>query len=315
MKETALLFGRQQSLVGVLTQPDGLKTSQPAVILLNAGLIHHVGPNRLYVRLARCLAERGFPVLRFDLAGVGDSGVRVDNLPYEQSITDDARQAMDELAHSYGVERFIFMGHCSGGGQSFLTGIEDDRVVGVVLINPQAEREDWLEYDRKRKVQHYYQNYYGKRVLTDSSRWRRFFTGQVSYRSVFRNVLKDVLWSKFSTALFKVRSKMESRVAKPDPNQERVIQGLKQLGSRQTRVLFIYSAGSSGLERLRVMLGRQFDTVMNVSQVQLSLIEGADHTFTLRGSQERVLQVIADWCAPWVKPASTEPEAVEEGVL
>ena len=49
------------------------EAGQPWVVLLNAGIIHRIGPNRLYVQLARRLASRGHAVLRFDLAGIGDS--------------------------------------------------------------------------------------------------------------------------------------------------------------------------------------------------------------------------------------------------
>jgi hypothetical protein len=49
MREHALLFGDAQGLVGVITDPPGPGGgSRPGVILLNAGVIHRVGPSRLY---------------------------------------------------------------------------------------------------------------------------------------------------------------------------------------------------------------------------------------------------------------------------
>lgn len=316
MKETTLLFGRRRSLVGVLSQSEEVQTGRLAVILLNAGLIHHAGPNRLYVRLARHLTKMGLLVFRFDLSGVGDSRARTDNLPFEQGVIDDARQAMEELERLHGIQRFIFIGHCSGAAQSFLMAIEDERVVGAVLLNPQPEREDWHDYDRKLKVQHYYQKYYGKQVLTDAKRWRKFLTGQADYRSVFNNIFRNILWSRVTTTAFKFRTKVQTRAAKPDPGQERVVEGMKYLRSRQTPMLLVYSAGSSGLERLQVMLGKDFDTFVDGNQIRYTLIEGADHTFTLRGSQDIVIKLVADWCAPLVETfAISEPEIMEEGVL
>lgn len=296
MNETAVLFGREKSLVGVITHPAGGQQSSIGVILLNAGLNPHVGPNRLYVRLARRLAQQGMIVLRFDLSGVGDSRVRTDKMPFEEGVIDDTRQAMHELAQTYGVEQFIFMGHCSGAAQSFLMGIEEDKTAGVVLMNPQNDREDWREYDRKRKVQQFYQNYYGKQAIADTSKWRRFLTGKVDYRSIFRNIFKDMLWSKVSIRLFKLRSQVQGYSAKPDVVQQRVISGFKKLGSRQTPLLFIYSNGNTGFEALKVMLGKEFEPVFQSRQVQLSVINGADHTFTLRSSQDCVIDAIANWC-------------------
>jgi hypothetical protein len=72
MNEEAVLIGG--SLVGILSRPPaGVDPAMPGVLLLNAGRIHRVGPNRLYVAIARRLAAMGFAVCRFDLSGIGDS--------------------------------------------------------------------------------------------------------------------------------------------------------------------------------------------------------------------------------------------------
>src|SRR5205823_1145017 len=73
LREAAHLFGRGRNLVGVVTRPTRLRADLPAVLLLNAGNIHRVGPNRIYVRAARSIAARGGLVCRFDFAGLGDS--------------------------------------------------------------------------------------------------------------------------------------------------------------------------------------------------------------------------------------------------
>ena len=74
MTEEAQLLGKDRDLVGVVTHPADVEVdkSSPAFLLLNAGSVHHVGPNRLYVKIARRLASLGFVALRFDFAGVGD---------------------------------------------------------------------------------------------------------------------------------------------------------------------------------------------------------------------------------------------------
>ena len=64
MREEVLLFGRTRALVGIITDPPHAARRQPlpAVILVNVGLVHRVGPNRLYVKLARSLAALGCDV-------------------------------------------------------------------------------------------------------------------------------------------------------------------------------------------------------------------------------------------------------------
>ena len=56
MSERALSFGPGRGLAGVLAEPSAPVAGRPAFLLLNAGLLPHTGPSRLYVRLARALA-------------------------------------------------------------------------------------------------------------------------------------------------------------------------------------------------------------------------------------------------------------------
>ena len=85
--EEAVIFGENHSLDGIITNPAaaGPIDSSPGVILLNSGLVHRVGPNRVYVKLARRLAGLGLTVLRFDYSGVGDSPNRRDSIALEES--------------------------------------------------------------------------------------------------------------------------------------------------------------------------------------------------------------------------------------
>ena len=77
MTEKALLFGEGKSLVGIVTLPaESSPVDRPGIVILNAGVLHRVGPNRVHVQMARALAELGFTVLRFDLSSIGDSRAR-----------------------------------------------------------------------------------------------------------------------------------------------------------------------------------------------------------------------------------------------
>ena len=60
--EEPIYFGAGGRLTGILTQPRSLRDESralPRFVFLNAGLLHRVGPNRLYTFLARELASRG----------------------------------------------------------------------------------------------------------------------------------------------------------------------------------------------------------------------------------------------------------------
>ena len=78
MSESTILFGSKGGLVGTLALPDEGNDGHADIgfLFLNAGVVHRVGPHRINVRIARQLAARGIPSIRFDLCGHGDS-VRV----------------------------------------------------------------------------------------------------------------------------------------------------------------------------------------------------------------------------------------------
>src|SRR5690606_37128378 len=51
MRESAVLFGAADSLVGIVTEPEPgtARTDAQAVLILNSGLVHRVGPKRMHV--------------------------------------------------------------------------------------------------------------------------------------------------------------------------------------------------------------------------------------------------------------------------
>jgi hypothetical protein len=170
MRERICSFGPEHSLVGILTEPDPAKVlpEAPTVVVSNVGLNHHVGPYRLWVELARKLAERGVSTLRFDLSGLGDS------LPRRAAGADEflrareeTRAALDYLEQKKGQRRFLLMGLCSGVDSAHAVTVEDPRVVGAAFIDGYTYRtlgyhlrfqlrylspRRWSRFLRKRKL-------------------------------------------------------------------------------------------------------------------------------------------------------------------
>ena len=98
VSEQAIMFGQNKSLVGIATQATAKsETSPPAIVILNTGIIHRIGHNRMYVALSRTLAAAGYTVLRFDLSGIGDSESRPEGLTPLASSLADIREALDWL--------------------------------------------------------------------------------------------------------------------------------------------------------------------------------------------------------------------------
>lgn len=295
MREETAQFGEGHQLIGILSTPEHLHADTPAILFFNAGLIHHVGPSRLYVRLARRLSALGFATLRFDFSGVGDSSARTGGASIEETILGDTRQAMDFLQARLQVTRFILVGHCSGAWAAFIGAAEDDRIVGSVLMNPDAGQEDWVEYDRQRKVSRYYENYYAKEALTDPQRWKKLLTGKADYGSIARNVVRSIVLNRVSTAAFRLRQQFERTEDAPSILQQRWPHITDTFIQRPVRLLLIFSKGSSAIEHAHTVIGKELDVMLRSGVAQEVIIPNADHTFTLLSGQQALIAQIEAW--------------------
>src|SRR5262245_43008918 len=101
-RELTILMGRHKSLVGVFAESSQslAVTAPPTVVLLNAGIVHRVGPNRMHVLLARALAAAGISSLRFDMSGIGDSPSRPETATPLESAMSDIQDVMEWLEAS-----------------------------------------------------------------------------------------------------------------------------------------------------------------------------------------------------------------------
>lgn len=130
--EKAIRFGRESHLVGVLTLPTGTTGGTgTAAILLNAGLLSRIGPHRLHVRMARHLASRGIPCLRFDSSGLGDSGN-----PGKSEIAPqiaDVADAIDRLIVDGVARNVVLFGICAGAVFAYQAAQVNEHVSGVIL--------------------------------------------------------------------------------------------------------------------------------------------------------------------------------------
>jgi pimeloyl-ACP methyl ester carboxylesterase len=137
MTEHSINFGDHGGLVGTICLPHADRQGNAGIgkILFNAGILHRVGPHRINVRLARRLARRGIPSIRFDLSGLGDSARANPRYTFERQAVADLQAAMDQLETIAGVKRFSILGFCSGGRNGYAAAAEDERIKGLILYD------------------------------------------------------------------------------------------------------------------------------------------------------------------------------------
>ncbi len=276
-----MTIGNAGTMVGVVCQPDdpSIERKDTGVIFLNAGLVHRVGPSRMYVRLARRLAERGFVSLRFDFSGIGDSLPRLDNRPFEQSWIDETQEAMDHLERTQGVRRFLLVGICSGAVGSFKAASRDERVRGIVMMNARGFESDarWRGHVESRG---WMQDYWRK-IFSPASWWRAL-TGKTQYGR-----LVIVTFYRFITSI--KRPEKHSAVAESLAGQ------MSDVLWRGVRLLLVVSTGDHSIHYLREIFGERLERLRPRDRVELIEIDGADHTFTQRIHQLRALEAVEQW--------------------
>lgn len=121
---------RGQMLAGELHHaPEGLARGIAVV------LCHGMESSRSglkHVRLANELAARGFPALRFDFAGCGDSEGRFEDMTYTREV-EDLRGAV-ALLRNRGVDRYALFGSSMGGAVAFLLAGGEPAPPGLVGV-------------------------------------------------------------------------------------------------------------------------------------------------------------------------------------
>ena len=174
LSEEVVLIGRDRSIVGVYTAGSGPAGSKSdfAVICITAGLVHHVGPHRMHVLLARSLSEIGISALRFDLSGIGDSAPRTDDLSADEAHVQEIKDAISELkqrSHS----RIILFGVCSGALNAAKAAFGNTDIAGLVLVNSESGTSS-AEVDPEIAAQLYLRH-----SLWNLKSWKNLLTGKV----------------------------------------------------------------------------------------------------------------------------------------
>lgn len=268
--ERVLRLGDDGHLVAIASDPPAADET-PTAILLNAGVLHRVGPHRLHVRLARKLAAQGIPALRIDLSGIGDSRPLPSGLGFRASSVADVRAAMDQVGGTTG--RFVLFGVCSGADNALATAEVDPRVAGLVLVDPPA-------------------------YATAASRWRR---RRASARDPAYLL---ALPRRIAAALARRARRLWSKPGAPKPGHEPAPgrkspplpdfrRQMDALLGRGVRILAIYSGALGDRCNARDQL---FEALPELrGRIELEWFADANHTFTERSAQAALLDVVLAW--------------------
>lgn len=275
--ETVLRFGPNDQLVGVLTEPstganDAHSPSRadfPIAVLLNAGVVHRVGPHRMNVQIARALAIAGYRSLRIDLSGLGDSPIRSDATDAAQRAILDIQDAFDKLKERTGVDRFTVIGLCSGSFHAHQIGLIDQRVCGAVFIDGFAFA---TRQHRRRKL-------YRKLGV-------RFLRNAIKRRFLKLTPLESLASSGEGVE--------QSQFFERCTDRHTISKEIQQLVDKGQRLHFVYTGGHPDISAA-AQFAEMFDLSCDNGQISVEYFGNAEHTFPLVQSRKELTESIVNW--------------------
>jgi alpha-beta hydrolase superfamily lysophospholipase len=144
-EQRALQFTCQgNSLIGILDLPE--RPLARGVLVVTSGAQYRIGQRRHFTLLARVLAGRGIPVLRFDHRGMGDSEGEARTL---DALGDDIHAATRAFfAQVPGMRELVLWGLGEAAMAALRYAQAERRVAGVVLLDPRLGAGDTAQAPR-----------------------------------------------------------------------------------------------------------------------------------------------------------------------
>lgn len=282
VEEQAMAFDcAGDSLIGVLS---GVAlSSRRGVLIVVGGPQYRVGSHRQFTLLARHLAERGVPTLRFDYRGKGDSDGEVRTF---ERVGADIRCAIDRFFASVpGLKDVVLWGLCDAASAALFYAHQDARVSGLVLLNPWVRTEQGVA---RVHLRHYY-----LRRLFQASLWQKVAGGEFKFREAAAALGKSVADAKGRAVPSRA---VETLPTDEAPLPDRMEDALRRF---QGRLLLILSEND--------LVAQEFKNVVKGSSRWRRLLAGdritrfdlleANHTFARRDWRDQV----ARWTEEWVK--------------
>ncbi len=254
-------------IFAIMTTPRGGDPAKAAAVLLG-GTGHRIGPNRMWVEIARRWAARGVPSIRVDLSGAGDAGGEI---PADVAglhaplFTEQVRAILEDLSDRGMPDRFVLLGLCAGAYWALHTALQDDHTVLPYMLNLRVFSWDDQEHTR-RMSQHY------RRLLFRRSTWQRLLNGDISLSRPSR-----VLVTRAATQLRSRRLGLASGGASSDAVRE---QTLDRLNARSPGSLMLFTGHEDVYEDLKRNGGLQ--RLARWPKLRVEAVPGRSDLHTMR---------------------------------
>jgi exosortase A-associated hydrolase 1/exosortase A-associated hydrolase 2 len=280
-----LVFSCQRAqLSGFLHRPLGDVPQSTGVLIVVGGPQYRVGSHRQFVFLAEALAQAGYPVLRFDYRGMGDSDGELTGFT---AIHEDIAAAVSVLQEREpSVGRVALWGLCDAATASVVYAGSDPRVQGLVLANP------WV-YSPGGAAAVRLKRYYLQRVLSPDF-WKKLFSGGVRPIQSMLEILQSM-----RRAFVKRKPTSSARVATSSrriDDARLVDEFAAGLTSFSGKSLIILSENDFTAQEFEQAC-RTAPLLSSVHRtgVLIRALRGADHTFSRSQDHDQVISETLDF--------------------
>jgi len=284
------------ALFGIVSTPiepaaGAAPAQRPAVLLLNSGSVHHIGPNRLWVTLARRWAARGFTVLRLDLSGIGDSAARSgrpENVVYSAEAAHDIAVALAWLRQQNGVGHCHLLGLCSGAFHAMKAAVAGQPIVSSLIVNPLTY--SWDDCGQLGDALNDYE------IVELSARYRKQFLSVDPWVRLLRGkldlkMISGVIMRRLQDSA--ERSLVRLKQLSGTPPETELETEIAAAMRHKVQLKFVFAEGDPGHELMRRQSGRSFDDLLRQHrEMSINLIPHANHTFTQLDSRERLIALL-----------------------
>jgi exosortase A-associated hydrolase 1 len=275
-QETAIVFNCQnEELVGVLCRGTQ-RAREVAVLIVVGGPQYRVGSHRQFVLLARTLARMGFPVLRFDYRGMGDSSGETRTF---ETVNEDITAALDALlAHARSPRGVVIFGLCDAASAALMYCMGDKRVVGLVLANP------WVRTPQGQARAHV-RHYYTARLFQRSF-WTKVFKGEFDLGRGFLEYVRAI------------RLAGDTRSSKSGGTEHgfisRMLEGMTGFTGPIQLLLSEQDLTAQEFSEL-CKADRSWGSAIAQPSITVTAVPQADHTFSTRASLDFASRAVLDW--------------------
>jgi exosortase A-associated hydrolase 1 len=265
-------------LLGIVHEPHISVARNIGIVIVVGGPQYRAGSHRQFVDTSRWLANAGFPSLRFDCRGMGDSE---GESPGFEDIDTDIQAAIDCLFRVYPLmDGVVLWGLCDAASASMMYGMRKDaRVIGLILANP------WV-HTAAGAAKSYLRHYYLQRLFRRSF-WSGLATGAFNpWRS-----LTDLFRMLGAVGL----TKSSSGAPETPTFVTRMLCGIS---IRPVPILLLISGRDLTAKEFTALVATHGDwkAALSAGNVQLETFATFDHTFSDTGA----LQAINECCESWL---------------